>query len=1150
MKRKFTLALLMFFAGYVTAMAIGPTVPSSNLSFPAVNVDGDRFNLTFNKGNGAFRIIVVKEGSAVSTTPANGTDYTSFNSQFATAGTAFNGSDGFVVYRGSTGASSVSLTVTKLNANTTYHVSVWEFNGTGAATEYLQTPLSGQVATKAAPTGQATITSFTVVTGNKMTVNFTSGNGDRRLIIARKGAPVNATPEQLKDYTQSGTFGQGSVINTDNYVVFKGTGNIANITNLEPNATYHYAIFEYNGNNGPVYLIPGATGSRATNAGPSQASGTILFNTIEGNRLSMSFSPGNGRYQMIIAHKGQPVTSVPQNNQPYTASTAYGSGYTFPNGDVVLNYTGADRTFTNLDPSSTYYFRIYDFDMDANGNTYFLTSAFSENNGNTAFPPAQQPSGITFENVTGTSAQIKYAVGDGSYRLILIREGSAVNATPVDLTKYNGNLNYSQAPQLTPGNYIVIGQTNSNAVTVTGLTPGTSYHVAIWGYNGNNYPVYGNPPAREVLVIPNQPTAAATNLQLTSIEGNSLRFQWSGGDGARRVVIARKGAAVTATPVDGTTYNAGDVISTGQYVVYDGPNRLAQLDNLEAGSAYHIAVFEYNTTSTGPDYLTSASLPGTGTTLSAPAGQTSGLFASNILDNSASINYTAGGGTARIFLMRAGSPVTAEPTDFVNYSYSSVYGTNQLGSTGNYIVQKSSNSTPFNVSGLSPNTQYFVSVFEYNGTTGPVFLKPGNSFSFTTTGGGTPLPASNSTNPSFGLVDGNKLTFDWDKGDGGRRIVVIRQGSAVAFTPADGTDYTANADLTTATDLGGNQYVVYNSTQESVTVSGLLPSVTYHFAVFEYNGTGTQTRYLLTNKLTTQSATATAPAAGSTGLSGTANNLTITLNWNSGPGAGRLVVMKEGTAVMGTPADLSKYPHSTTFTNGTQIATGEFVVYAGTANTVTVTGLQNNKTYFYKIFEYNGVDAPVYNTVNTTSSSTAVSSTLPLKWLSFTAKEENGAIKLDWATTQEFNVQHFVVERSQSNGIFTPLETIAAKGSEIRNDYSYVDRSQPTGVVTYRIRQVDIDNRFEYSKQVTLRAINQQTNLKLYPNPAQSFTRISLPQSLQQATVKIYNVSGGLVKTVTVTNGQVIELQGLSKGVYHLVATDSSVKVSEKLVIQ
>ncbi|MEI9809431.1 MAG: hypothetical protein WDO16_17020 [Bacteroidota bacterium] len=40
-----------------------------------------------------------------------------------------------------------------------------------------------------------------------------------------------------------------------------------------------------------------------------------------------------------------------------------------------MNASGADRTFTNLLVATTYYFRVYDFDIDAAGNTYYLTSS-------------------------------------------------------------------------------------------------------------------------------------------------------------------------------------------------------------------------------------------------------------------------------------------------------------------------------------------------------------------------------------------------------------------------------------------------------------------------------------------------------------------------------------------------------------------------------------------------------------------------------------------------------------------------------------------------------------------------------------------------------------------------------------------------------
>lgn len=322
MTKKITLSLFVLLSVFIAAIAAGPTVPSNNLQFPVNYIDGDRVTLNFNKGNGALRIVVMKEASPVSTFPLNGTDYTG-NPAFATDGTAFNGTDGFVVFRGSHSQTSISLTVTKLKANTTYYVSIFEFNGINAATEYLLTALTGNVTTKAAPTGQATITSFTAVAGNRLTINWSAGNGEKRLILARKNSSVNAIPEELKDYPGFSQFGSGTPINGDNYVVYKGAGNSTTITNLEPNTVYHFTIFEFNGSSGPVYLTPGSSDSRLTNAGPTQASGTINFTNIEGNRLSLNFGIGNGKHQLIIGRKDQAVTAVPVNGQTYTASTIF-----------------------------------------------------------------------------------------------------------------------------------------------------------------------------------------------------------------------------------------------------------------------------------------------------------------------------------------------------------------------------------------------------------------------------------------------------------------------------------------------------------------------------------------------------------------------------------------------------------------------------------------------------------------------------------------------------------------------------------------------------------------------------------------------------------------------------------------------------------
>lgn len=1154
MKRNFILSLILLLSVFSSVMAAPPTVPASSLAFPAASLDGNRFTMTFSKGNGAFRIIVVKQGSPVNTLPLNGTEYTA-NAAYGTAGTEFAPGDGYVVYRGSNGAASVSQIVTNLQAATTYHVAVFEFNGSAVNTEYLMIGLTGNVTTKSAPTVQAAVSSFTAIAGNKLTINWSNGNGERRLVIARKAAAVNASPVNLTDYSHSTIFGSGALLNGDNYVVYKGTGTNATITGLDPNTVYHFAVFEYNGNAGPVYLTPGAAGSQLTNSGPTQASGTISFNNIEGNRLTTSFSPGNGKYQLIIMRQGSPVTAVPVNGQTYTANTAFGAGQQIAPGEYVVNSIGVDRTFTNLLPATTYYFRIYDFDMDAAGNTYYLTSSSSQNNGSTVSAPTVQASNVTFENITGTSMNIRHVAGNGTFRIVVMKQGSAVDAVPADLTKYSGNQNFGQGAQITPGNYVLTGGQNGTLLNVAGLTPGLTYHVAVFGFNGNNYPVYAIPGATASITIPNEPTAAATNMTFNTQQGNAFRIQWTGGDGARRIVVARKNAAVTALPVDGVNYTAsnlfgnGTEIAPGQFVIYDDINRVIDLQNLEIGTTYHIAVYEYNTSAAGPDYLTSTFLAGNHTTVSAPSVQTSGLSASGIQNTQATINYTAGNGGSRLLIMRAGSPVNAEPQDLVNYNYSSVYGIIEIG-TGNYVVHKASAGSNAVITGLSPNTQYYVSAFELNGSTGPVYLRPGSSFSFTTTGSGVTPPTTNASAALFSLIDGNKFSFAWSNGNGAKRIVVMRHGNPVSFVPANGIDYTANAAFGTGTDLGSGQYVVFNGTQNTVAITNLLPSTVYYFAVYEYNGSGATATYLTAGVLTASRTTATAPAAGSTALNGTASNLTINISFTSGPGDGRIVVMKEGSAVSGIPADLGKYPANTVFQNGSQIAAGEYVVYAGSGNSVTVTGLQANKTYHYSVFEYNGIDAPVYNTTDVAATSTLVSTPLPLKWLYVNATQTNAGIVLKWGTTDEINTGLFIVERKTGTGDFGLVRKVLAKGNAVQNDYSITDASGLSGIVYYRIKQLDKDGRFTYSITVMLKAGEPQQSPRLYPVPAKDFTTISLPNGMDKAEIKIYDMSGRMVKNKTVMNGETISLQGLQPGMYQVLIVDKQNKYTERLMIQ
>jgi endonuclease I len=93
---------------------------------------------------------------------------------------------------------------------------------------------------------------------------------------------------------------------------------------------------------------------------------------------------------------------------------------------------------------------------------------------------------------------------------------------------------------------------------------------------------------------------------------------------------------------------------------------------------------------------------------------------------------------------------------------------------------------------------------------------------------------------TFANVGQIQMDVNWTNGDGARRIVIINTTNS--FTnPVNGTDPVADPVLG-----GTSEQVVYNGNGNTVTVTGLSPSTTYWFRVYEYNGTGAETMYLTT----------------------------------------------------------------------------------------------------------------------------------------------------------------------------------------------------------------------------------------------------------------------------------------------------------------
>jgi hypothetical protein len=143
-------------------------------------------------------------------------------------------------------------------------------------------------------------------------------------------------------------------------------------------------------------------------------------------------------------------------------------------------------------------------------------------------------------------------------------------------------------------------------------------------------------------------------------------------------------------------------------------------------------------------------------------------------------------------------------------------------------------------------------------------------------------------------------------------------------------------------------------------------------------------------------------------------------------------------------------------------------------------------------------------------SSSSPCGALPVTLVSLNGVLQPNGVTLHWEIADAHNFQHFEIEYSQDGIDF--LYAGKTDYIEGKNRYSIFHDRMPSVMNYYRLKMVDIDGSFTYSKIISLRAQQRGENMLAYPNPArQSVTVQVKAHETTEAGIRIYNSLGSPV---------------------------------------
>ncbi len=186
---------------------------------------------------------------------------------------------------------------------------------------------------------------------------------------------------------------------------------------------------------------------------------------------------------------------------------------------------------------------------------------------------------------------------------------------------------------------------------------------------------------------------------------------------------------------------------------------------------------------------------------------------------------------------------------------------------------------------------------------------------------------------------------------------------------------------------------------------------------------------------------------------------------------------------------------------------------------------------------------------------------VPVELVSFEVNVENDKVVIRWVTESELNNQGVYIEKSHDRLNWETIAFITGKGTTAeKNYYSFCYIEKGIGEITYRLKQVDFDGTFTYSKIISVSLGNRPMTYELFqnfPNPFNPQTTIKYALYKKDAVnISLYSILGEKITELINEEKQpgvysiILDSNDLTSGIYfYKLTTGSGYTAVNKLTI-